>query len=128
MALDYYSVLNVKRKASDDEVKRAYKRQALIWHPDKNPASKQSEAEKKFKQISEAYEVLGDPRKHLIYDVEAIKSVQFPPPRPSSSCAPAAASRCHQKHNNRQQHPDIVKLRVFGEEGFWVRVHPTSCN
>ncbi|KAH7537065.1 hypothetical protein FEM48_Zijuj03G0052600 [Ziziphus jujuba var. spinosa] len=99
------------------------------WYPDKNPASKRYEAEKKFKQISEAYEVLGDPRKRLIYDVEAIKSVQFPPPRPSSSCAPAAASsRCHQEHHSRQKHPDIVKLRVFGEEGLWVRVHPTNCN
>ncbi|KAH7529109.1 hypothetical protein FEM48_Zijuj05G0149500 [Ziziphus jujuba var. spinosa] len=67
----------------------------MIWHPDKNPASNNLRP-RKVQADLRAYEVLGDPRKHLIYDVEAIKSVQFPPPRPSSSVRRAAASRCHQ--------------------------------
>ncbi|RXH94165.1 hypothetical protein DVH24_023849 [Malus domestica] len=60
-----------------DDLKKAYKRLAMIWHPDKNPIEKRLEAEAKFKQISEAYNVLGDLTKHQIYDLysdEALKS------------------------------------------------------
>ena len=56
MGLDYYKVLLVERGASDDELKKAYRKLAMKWHPDKNPNNKK-EAEAKFKQISEAYEV-----------------------------------------------------------------------
>ena len=57
MSADYYSVLKVGKNASDDDLKRAYRRMAMKWHPDKNPGNKK-EAEANFKQISEAYEVL----------------------------------------------------------------------
>ena len=57
MSADYYSVLKVGRNASEDDLKRAYRRLAMKWHPDKNPGNKK-EAEANFKQISEAYEVL----------------------------------------------------------------------
>lgn len=57
MGLDYYEILNVNRDASDDELKKAYRKLALKWHPDKNLTNKQ-EAEVFFKQICEAYEVL----------------------------------------------------------------------
>jgi DnaJ-domain-containing protein 1 len=60
MGLDYYKVLQVERGASDDELKKAYRKLAMKWHPDKNPNSKK-EAEAKFKQISEAYEVCAMP-------------------------------------------------------------------
>jgi hypothetical protein len=56
MGMDYYKVLQVERSASDDELKKAYRKLAMKWHPDKNPSNKK-EAEAKFKQISEAYEV-----------------------------------------------------------------------
>ena len=64
---DYYEILEVPRTASEDEVRKAYRKQALKWHPDKNPENKQ-EAEEKFKLISEAYEVLSDKDKREIYD------------------------------------------------------------
>lgn len=56
MGVDYYKVLQVDRSASDDDLKKAYRKLAMKWHPDKNPTNKK-EAEAKFKQISEAYDV-----------------------------------------------------------------------
>jgi molecular chaperone DnaJ len=66
MAADYYDVLNVPRNASDDEIKKAYRRLAMKYHPDRNNGSR--EAEEKFKEITEAYDVLRDPAKRAAYD------------------------------------------------------------
>lgn len=63
---DYYNVLGVTRTATPDEIKKAYRKNALKYHPDKNPGD--AAAEKKFKEISEAYEVLSDDKKKQIYD------------------------------------------------------------
>ena len=63
---DYYKVLGVGRSASAEEIKKAYKKQAFKYHPDKNPGDKA--AEEKFKQISEAYAVLSDQKKRSQYD------------------------------------------------------------
>lgn len=65
MGKDYYSVLGIKKGASDDEIKKAYRKQALKYHPDKN---KSPGAEEKFKEVAEAYDVLSDPKKKDIYD------------------------------------------------------------
>uniref|UniRef100_A0A673JJF0 DnaJ homolog subfamily B member 6-like n=1 Tax=Sinocyclocheilus rhinocerous TaxID=307959 RepID=A0A673JJF0_9TELE len=64
---DYYVILGVQRNSSPDDIKKAYRKLALKWHPDKNPDNKE-EAEKKFKQLSEAYEVLSDANKRNLYD------------------------------------------------------------
>ncbi|XP_050877931.1 uncharacterized protein LOC127081750 [Lathyrus oleraceus] len=81
MGVDYYNILKVEKNATDEELKKAYRKLAMKWHPDKNPNNKK-EAETKFKQISEAYEVLSDSQKRAIYDQygeEGLKG-QVPPP------------------------------------------------
>ena len=63
---DYYEILEVSRNASKDEIKKAYRKQAIKFHPDKNPGDKASE--EKFKEAAEAYEVLSDDQKRARYD------------------------------------------------------------
>lgn len=63
--LDYYKILEVSKNATLEEIKKAYKKLALKFHPDKN---KSPDAEEKFKKISEAYQVLSDPQKRRTYD------------------------------------------------------------
>jgi len=73
---DYYEVLGVPRDASEDVIRKAYKKLAIKWHPDKHTDDKK-EAEEKFKEISEAYSVLSDPKKKREYDTGGISFEDF---------------------------------------------------
>ena len=66
MAKDYYEVLGVPKDADESTIKKAYRKLAMKYHPDRNPDNKDAEA--KFKEIGEAYEVLSDPDKRAAYD------------------------------------------------------------
>jgi len=72
-AMDYYEVLEISKGASQDEVKKAYRKMAVKYHPDKNQGD--ADAEARFKEVSEAYEVLSDPKKREMYDRYGKESV-----------------------------------------------------
>lgn len=102
MAIDYYDVLKVKRNATEEDLKKAYRRSAMRWHPDKNPMNKK-EAEAKFKLISEAYDVLADPQRRQIYDLygaEALKSFEFNNSPSSSPTTSLAKEKNSTRFNN----------------------------
>ena len=68
---NYYDTLNISKNATKDEIKNAYKKLAMKYHPDKNINNKE-EAEKKFKEVAEAYEVLSDTQKKMNMIMEKI--------------------------------------------------------
>ena len=65
--MNYYTILQVERGASDADIKKAYRKLAMKWHPDKNPENV-VEASRKFQEISEAYDVLSDAQKRAVFD------------------------------------------------------------
>ncbi len=73
-----YDILGVSKTATNDEIKKAYRKQALIWHPDRNP---DGSADAKFKQISEANEILSNPEKRKIYDAQGMEGIKNPTPQ-----------------------------------------------
>lgn len=84
MGKDYYKVLEIPRTATDDEIKKAYKKMALKWHPDRNSGN--TKASEKFKEVGEAYEVLTDKNKRAIFDQFGEEGLKNGPP-PSSNGA-----------------------------------------
>ena len=86
MGKDYYQILGISRDADETAIKKAYRKGAVKWHPDKHSGkteTEQKEAEEKFKEIGEAYDVLSDPEKKLVFDrygEEGLKAGAPPPP------------------------------------------------
>src|SRR5271157_2208693 len=85
---DYYAILGVNRDAKPPEIRKAYRRLARKYHPDVNPGNKASE--EKFKELSEAYEILGDEKKRQIYDQYGFYSNNIPPGGPGPSASTGA--------------------------------------
>ena len=85
---DYYATLGVSRDAKPEEIRKAYRRLARKYHPDLNPGNKSSE--EKFKELSEAYEILGDEKKRPIYDQYGFYSNNIPPGGPGPSASTGA--------------------------------------
>lgn len=98
----YYEILEISERASEADIKKAYRQLALKWHPDKNP-DKKEEAEKRFKEISEAYEVLSDKNKREMYDRYGKEGIK------------AGFADRHQQRGSRGQNHDIFAEFGFGD-------------
>lgn len=79
-----YTILGIERGASEADIKKAYRRLALKWHPDKNSDTNKAEAEKRFKEISAAYEILSDPEKRRVYDRYGLGGLRGTQSRPDN--------------------------------------------
>ncbi|CAO3580532.1 unnamed protein product [Absidia cylindrospora] len=87
MGKDYYSILGVSKTATDDELKKAYRKQALKWHPDRNKDTSEK-AKEKFQEVGEAFEVLSDKNKRAIFDQYGEEGLKAgPPPSPNGGGA-----------------------------------------
>lgn len=91
--VNYYDVLEVKKTATTDDIRKAYKKLALRWHPDKNP-NNLDEANRKFKEICQAYEILSDDKKRRNYDAQLTRTT-------SNTTYPRRSSRTSQKQNSK---------------------------
>lgn len=78
---DYYEVLGVPKNASDDEIKKAYRKLAAAHHPDRHADADKPKHEALFKEAKEAYETLSDPQKRAVYDTDGFQEASFAPPR-----------------------------------------------
>ena len=111
MAKDYYAILGVDRNASDDELKRAYRKNAMKWHPDKNPDDK-VQAEKKFQELAEAYQVLSDQKKRQVYDSYGEEGLKA-----GMSEMPRGGPGAFHFGNGGFQSPDDLFREFFGSSG-----------
>jgi len=103
--MDYYGVLGVARKASSEEIKKAYRTLAKKWHPDLHPAEKKDLATEEFKKVAAAYDVLGDAVKKSEYDLKGYvgrrPASPSPPPKPQPQKPRSYPNnKSHQPHNS----------------------------
>lgn len=113
MSEDYYEILGVAKTATEDDIRKGYRRQALRWHPDKNPDNKDA-AEKRFKMVSEAYEVLSNKEKREIYDRYGKEGLSATPRREDDVFAAAFQTFPSQMFRS----PDEVFREFFGTSSF----------
>ncbi|KAF5199895.1 Chaperone protein dnaj [Thalictrum thalictroides] len=121
MGVDYYKVLQVDKSAKDDDLKKAYRKLAMKWHPDKNPNNKK-QAEAKFKEISEAYDVLSDPQKRAVYDQYGEEGLKGGVPPPGAG-GPDGATYFHSGNGPTTfsfspRNADDIFAEFFGSSGF----------
>lgn len=126
MGADYYNVLKVGRNASDGDLKKAYRRLAMKWHPDKNPNNKK-ESEAKFKQISEAYEVLSDSHKRSIYDRYGEEGLKDVPTDTTTGGYPSGSASKSSFRFNPKNAEDLFS-EVFGASNPFAGMNGTSYN
>jgi len=103
---DPYKILGVDRNASQEDIKKAYKKQAMEWHPDRQPPEKREEAQKRFSQVANAYETLSDPNKRQMYDMGGMN--QHGP-------SPGAG---YPREGYNQAAAEELFRQVFGQGGF----------
>lgn len=109
---DLYKTLGVNKGCSANELKKAYRKAALKHHPDKAPADQREKAEKKFKEVNHAYEILGDEEKRASYDQfgEAALDPQFSPSPFSSSSFSSGQSRSSSRRQHQGEMPDFFSF------------------
>jgi len=113
MGKDFYGILGVPRNADATALKKAYRKLAMKWHPDKNPGN-QAQAQAKFQEISEAYDALKDPKKRQVYDQFGEDGLQFggaPPPSGGGGFSGG------QGHGMSQEQAEELFSNIFGGHG-----------
>eukprot|EP00250_Pteridium_aquilinum_P031999 c44751_g1_i1 orf=2-394(-) len=125
MGADYYNVLKVEKTASEDDLKKSYRRLAMKWHPDKNPDNK-AYAEAKFKKISEAYEVLSDSHKRSIYDRYGEEGLKDMLTDPSASGGYPGGSTSRGSHKFNPKNAEDIFSEVFGGSYPFASMNGTS--
>ncbi|XP_023168367.1 dnaJ protein homolog 1 [Drosophila hydei] len=115
MGKDFYKILGIDKKATDDDIKKAYRKLALKYHPDKN---KSPQAEERFKEIAEAYEVLSDKKKRDIFDQYGEDGLKGGPPG-QEGCGPSGAYT-YQFHGD----PRATFAQFFGSQNIFGTADP----
>jgi DnaJ-class molecular chaperone len=124
MGKDFYAILGVSRTADAAELKKAYRKLAMKWHPDKNPDNV-AVAQAKFQEVSEAYDVLSDPKKRDLFDKYGEDGLRFggPPPPPDSGPRSAGQGGFHgfpgggQRYEFTQDQAEALFRELFGGFG-----------
>src|SRR5574338_783830 len=110
---DYYEILGIKRDAKPDEIKKAYRRLARKYHPDVNPGDKA--AEERFKKMSEAHDVLSDPKKRTVYDRFGQYSENLADAAARGAGGPSSGARS-EEHTSELQSPWHLVCRLLLEK------------
>jgi DnaJ-class molecular chaperone len=118
MGKDFYAILGVPKTANAAELKKAYRKQAMKWHPDKNPDNV-AVAQAKFQEISEAYDVLSDVKKRELFDKFGEDGVKFggPPPPPDSGSPGGFQGFGGQRYEFTQEQAEALFRNLFGGFG-----------